>query len=152
QLYIAVTAGSGRRAFLHGWFTGTIAHTLGFIWMDGLLERFGHMSPLEALPIMLLLTSYPGPEFALLSLGVFRVRARTGDRYPLAVVAMLVFAVIELGMPQIFPFYLAFSQAPVPVLIQIAEVTGPIGVTALLIAFNGALVDAWLGRRAGRGR
>jgi apolipoprotein N-acyltransferase len=151
QLYVAVTAGSGRRAFFHGWFTGTVANTLGFIWMDGLLERFGHMSALEALPIMLLLTSYQGLEFAFLSWGVFRVRARTGARYPLALTAMLVMAVIELGMPQIFPFYLAFSQARVPVLIQLADLTGPIGVTALMVAFSGALVDAWRGRQAGRG-
>ena len=43
-------------------------------------------------------------------------------------------------MPQIFPYYLAISQAFVPAVIQIADLTGPLGVTALMLAFNGALV------------
>jgi apolipoprotein N-acyltransferase len=152
QTYVALAARTNRRAFLHGWLTGTIANTLGFSWMAGLLERFGHMSPLEALPIMLLLTSYQGLEFALFSWGVRRVRARTGDRVPLAVVAPLVMVALELCLPQIFPFYLGFSQAWVPALIQIADLTGPMGVTALVLAFNGALLDAWLRRRAGAPR
>jgi apolipoprotein N-acyltransferase len=119
--------------------------------MDGLLERFGHMSSLEALPIMLALTAYQGLEFALLSWGLHRARARVGERVPLALLAPLVMVTIELAMPQIFPFYLAISQAWVPPLIQVADLTGPMGVTALLVAWNGALVDAWLRRRAGQG-
>ena len=151
QLHVALTSRTAKRAFLQGWFTGTLANTVAFFWMDGLLERFGHMSPLEALPIMLLLTAYQGLEFALLSWGVYRVHARTEGRLPTALVAMLVMATIELAMPQIFPFYLAISQAWVPIVIQVADLTGPIGVSALMVAWNGALVDAWHGLRAGRG-
>ena len=114
QLHVALTSRTAKRAFLQGWLTGTLANTVAFYWMDGLLERFGHMSPLEALPIVLLLTAYQGLEFALLSWGVYRLRARTGARVPVAVAAMLVMATIELAMPQIFPFYLAISQAWVP--------------------------------------
>jgi apolipoprotein N-acyltransferase len=152
QLHVALGSKTAKRAFLHGWLTGTLANTAGFYWMDGLLERFGHMSRLEALPIMLLLTSYQGLEFALLSWGVFRLRARTEGRLSIALMAMLVMAAIELAMPQVFPFYLAISQAWVPLVIQCADLTGPIGVTALMMAWNGALVDAWHGVRAGRGR
>jgi apolipoprotein N-acyltransferase len=152
QLLVALSARTPKRAFLHGWLTGTIANTIGFYWMDELLERFGHMSPLEAIPIMLLLTAYQGLEFALFSWGVVRVRGRVGDRAPLALIAPLVMAAIELAMPQVFPFYLAISQAWNPHVIQLADLTGPIGVTALMLVFNGALVDAWLGWRAGRGR
>jgi apolipoprotein N-acyltransferase len=149
QLHVALTSRTPRRAFLQGWLTGTLANSLGFYWMDGLLERFGHMSPLEALPIMLLLTAYQGLEFAILSWGVHRLRDRTSGRLSVALMAMLVMAAIELCMPQIFPFYLAMSQAPVPVMIQIADLTGPIGVTALMVAWNGSLLDAWYARRAG---
>jgi apolipoprotein N-acyltransferase len=152
QLHVALTSRTPRAAFLQGWFTGTLANTIGFYWMDSLLERFGHMSPIEALPIMLLLTAYQGLEFALLSWGVWRLRARTGGRLPTALMAMLVMAAVELVVPQVFPFYLAISQAAVPAVIQVADITGPIGVTALLVAWNGALLDAWNGRRAGRGR
>jgi apolipoprotein N-acyltransferase len=152
QLHVALTSHTPKRAFLHGWLTGTLANTAAFYWMDGLLERFGHMSPFEALPIMLLLTSYQGLEFALLSWGVTRLRARTEGRLPIALLAMLVMATIELAMPQVFPFYLAISQAWVPAVIQIADLTGPIGVSALMVAWNGALVDAWHARAKGERR
>jgi apolipoprotein N-acyltransferase len=152
QLLVAQSSRTAKRAFLQGWLTGTLANTVAFSWMDGLLERFGHMSRLEAMPIMLLLTAYQGLEFALLSWGVWRLRARTDGRLPFAVVAPLVMVAIELAMPQIFPYYLAISQAFVPVVIQIADLTGPIGVSALMVATSGALCDAWLGWRAGRGR
>jgi apolipoprotein N-acyltransferase len=123
---------------------------VAFYWMDGLLERFGHMPAIEAVPIMMLLTAYQGLEFAFFSWGVHRVRAAT--RLPVALVAMLVMVTIELCMPQIFPFYLAISQAWVPAVIQIADLTGPLGVTALMVAWNGALYDAFERARAGRGR
>jgi apolipoprotein N-acyltransferase len=152
QLLVALEAKTPKRAFLWGWLTGTLANTIGFYWMDGLFERFGHMSKLEALPIMMLLTSYQGVEFALFSWGVRRARARAGEGVPLALLAPLVMATLELVLPQVFPFYLAISQAFVPPVIQIADLTGPIGVTALLVASSGALVDALLGHRAGRGR
>jgi apolipoprotein N-acyltransferase len=151
QLHVALAARTPKRAFLYGWFTGTIANTVAFSWMDHLLERFGHMSPLEAVPIMMLLTAYQGLEFALLSWGLHRARARVGGRVPIAVLAPLVMVTIELAMPQIFPFYLAISQAWVPPLIQVADLTGPMGITALMVAWNGALVDGWTRLRAGQG-
>ena len=69
EIYVARVAATPKRAFLYGWLTGAVAHTGGFYWMDGLLERFGHMAPIEALPIMALLIAYQGLAFALLLLG-----------------------------------------------------------------------------------
>jgi apolipoprotein N-acyltransferase len=152
QLLVAVGSPTAKRAFLHGWLTGIVANTFAFRWMDGLLERFGHMPLIEAIPIMMLLTTYQGLEFAFLSWGVYRVRAATKARLPLAVVAPLVMVTVELLTPQIFPFYLAISQAWVAPVIQIADITGPLGVTALLVAFNGALADAVLRLRDGQAR
>jgi apolipoprotein N-acyltransferase len=152
QLYVALHASTPKRAFLYGWLTGTIANTVAFGWMRGFLQHFGHMSPLEAIPVMLLLTIYQGLEFAFLSWGVYRVRRRVGAEWPMALVAPVVMVVIELCTPQIFPFYLAITQAWVPPVIQIADVTGPLGVTFVLVAVNGALYDvlaAWLASRAG---
>jgi apolipoprotein N-acyltransferase len=152
QIYVALEATTPKRAFLYGWFTGTIANTAAFFWMRGFLEHFGHMSALEALPIMMLLTSYQGLEFAFLSWGIYRVHRRA-PRLPMAIVAPLVMVVIELATPQIFPFYLAITQAWVPPVIQIADITGPLGVTFLLVAVNGALYDglvAWRAHAAAR--
>jgi apolipoprotein N-acyltransferase len=139
EIYVARVAVTPKRAFLYGWLTGAVAHTGGFYWMDGLLERFGHMEPIEALPIMGLLIAYQGLAFAFFSWGLRRAWDRTGA--PLALLAPLVMVVVELLMPQIFPYYLGISQAFVPAVIQIADVTGPLGVTALMLALSGALAD-----------
>jgi apolipoprotein N-acyltransferase len=139
QIYVARVAATPKRAFLYGWLTGAVAHTGGFYWMDGLLERFGHMAPIEALPIMALLIAYQGLAFAFFSWGLRRAWDRTGA--PLVLLAPLVMVAVELLMPQIFPYYLAISQAFVPAVIQIADVTGPLGVTALMLAFSGAAAD-----------
>src|ERR1041385_352967 len=104
QLAVALDAPTHKRAFLYGWLTGTAANAVAFSWMDGLLERFGHMPALEALPIMLLLVGYQGLAFAFFSWGVRRLERRA--RLPLTLLAPLVMVVIELGMPQIFSYFL----------------------------------------------
>jgi apolipoprotein N-acyltransferase len=139
ELLVALRASTPKRAFFYGWLTGGVAHGFAFYWMDGLLERFGHMSPIESLPIMALLIAYQGLAFAFFSWGVRRAWQRTG--WPLAVLAPLVMVAVELLMPQIFPYYLAISQAFVPPVIQIADLTGPLGVTALMMVTGGALAD-----------
>jgi apolipoprotein N-acyltransferase len=148
QIEVALAAPTPRRAFLWGWMTGFIANAVAFSWMDGLLERFGHMSPVEAIPIVALLVGYQGLAFGFFSWGIRRARDRTG--LPLALLAPLVMVTIELVMPQIFPYYLAISQAFVPWVIQIADITGPLGVTALMLAFNGLFWDGWSSRTHGR--
>lgn len=146
-LAVATESTTPRRAFLHGWLTGIIGNTGGFYWMAELLERFGHMPAWQALPIMMLLTSYQGLAFALYSWGVCRLHRRTGRRF--VVLSPLVMVAIELLMPAIFPFYLGISQAWVTPIIQIADVTGPLGVTALMLLWTGAVYDAF--RMRGQG-
>jgi apolipoprotein N-acyltransferase len=150
QMVVALGAPTPKRAFLWGWLTGFVANAVAFYWMEGLLERFGHMPAAAAMPIVGLLVGYQGLAFAFFSWGVRRVRDRTG--LPLVLLAPLVMVTIELVMPQIFPYYLAISQAFVPTVIQIADLTGPLGVTALMLAFNGAALDAWMGRAGNRRR
>ncbi len=140
-LHVAVTAATPRRAFLQGWFTGILANTAAFYWMQGLLERFGHMPAVEAIPIMMLLTTYQGLEFGLWSWGVHRLALRRPD-VRLTVLAPLVMVAIELLVPQIFPFYLAISQAWVPPVIQIADLSGPMGVSFVMVMVTGAIYEA----------
>ena len=147
QIAVALDAPTHKRAFQYGWLTGTVANAVAFSWMDGLLERFAHMPALEALPVMGLLVGYQGVSFALFSWAVRRFHQRT--KLPLVLLAPLLMVAIEMGMPQIFPYYLAISQAFVPIVIQIADLTGPLGVTALLLAFSGAVIDAWRARDRG---
>ncbi len=146
-LHLALTAATPKRAFFLGWLTGVVANTGGFYWMKGLLERFGHMPVYVAIPIMMLLTTYQGVTFAFWSWGVHRAHRRTA--LPLFVLAPLIMVTLELLVPQIFPFYLAISQAWIVPLIQVADLTGPMGVTFLMLMMTGALYDAAARWRAG---
>jgi len=150
QLVVALAAPTRKRAFLYGWLTGSVAHAVAFYWMTGLLEKFGHMPAWEALPIVGLLVVYQGLAFGLFSWGVRRLHDRAAlSGWPLAVLAPVVMVAIELVVPQMFPYYLAISVAFVPALIQIADITGPVGVTALIVAASGALLDAYRARARG---
>jgi len=153
SLHVTLTSTTARRAFAYGWWTGLLANTIAFWWMRGLLERFAHMPALAAIPIMLLLTAYQGLEFGLWAYAVHRLARRRPD-VGLAWVAPLAMVTVELLVPQIFPFYLAISQAWVVPVIQIADLTGPMGVTFVLVMVTGALYDglrAWRARARTRG-
>ena len=71
-------------------------------------------------------------------------------RVPFALLAPPLMVACEIAVPQVFPCGQWISQAWHPLVIQIAELTGPWGVTALLMAVNGALVDLIDGPRTAR--
>ncbi|HWM84615.1 MAG TPA: apolipoprotein N-acyltransferase, partial [Kofleriaceae bacterium] len=64
-----------------------------------------------------------------------------GAPLPMVLLAPLAMVAFEMLVPYLFPCYLAITQAWLPQVIQIAELTGPVGVTALLFAVNGAIYD-----------
>lgn len=135
-----------RRAVLYGWLTGLVANAGGFYWITSLLTRFGHLpAPLGILGL-LLLAGYQGVVFLLFALAVrqvrLRSRARRGTPLPMILIAPVLMVAFESLVPFIFPWYLAITQAWVTPVIQVAELTGPVGVTALLLIVNGALYDA----------
>ena len=80
--------------------------------MDGLLETFGHMPAMEALPIVGPAGRLPGAGVRAVLVGACGGPA--ADAAAAGVLAPLLMVAIELGMPQMFPYYLAISQAFVP--------------------------------------
>lgn len=134
-----------RRALLYGWITGVVANAAGFYWITGLLVRFASFPlPLAVLgPV--LLGAYQGLVFLLFAAAVHGIRRHSAERLgaplPMVLVAPLAMVAFELLVPFIFPWYLAIAQAWVAPVIQIAELTGPVGVSALLVALSGGLYD-----------
>src|SRR5690606_29020103 len=135
-----------RRAILYGWLTGLVANVGGFYWITGLLSRFGHLPLPLSLLGLLLLCAYQAVVFLLFAWAVRTLRERTAARsgapWPMVLLAPLVMVAFEILVPFIFPWYLAITQAWVTPVIQVAELTGPVGVTALLMMVNGAVYDA----------
>jgi len=146
SLWVIVKAPTRRRAMLYGWITGLVANLGGFYWISSLLVRFAFMPVVVGLLGLLLLAAYQAVVFWLFAWVVRGVRREYGARFgapmPMALAAPMVMVTFELLVPFIFPWYLAITQAWVTPVIQIAELTGPLGVTALLMAVNGGIYDA----------
>jgi apolipoprotein N-acyltransferase len=144
-LFAIERASTLRRAILFAWITGIVANAGGFYWINNLLVRFAHLSWPVAIFGFTLMCAYQGLTFALFAWIARRIRERT--RLPMTLVAPLVMVACELAMPMLFPWYLAITQAWQLHVIQIADLTGPLGVTALLLLVNGAIYDLATARR-----
>jgi apolipoprotein N-acyltransferase len=137
-----------RDAFFCGWLAGAAANAGGFYWIQNLLMRFGHLPWIAAFPIFLLLVAYQGIHFGFFAYLVRRIQERA-PRLPMTLLAPVLMISLELIMPFIFPWYLAISQAWVLPVIQVADLAGPLGVSFLLMLFNGMVYDVLASRRAG---
>jgi apolipoprotein N-acyltransferase len=146
SLWAIEKAPTHRQAVWLGWLAGLTANVGGFYWVAGMLERFGHLPMPVAVLGLLLLCGYQALVFALFAHVVRRLRAtsagRRGRPLPMVLLAPLVMVAFELMVPFVFPWYLAITQAWVVPVIQVADLAGPLGVTALLLMVNGAIYDA----------
>jgi apolipoprotein N-acyltransferase len=127
------------RPALYGFVCGLVANGGGFYWLVGFLQRFGHLPLIAALPIFGLLIGYQALTFTLFTWGVRRLEDRL--KLGLTFLAPTVYVAIELSIPYVFPWYLSITQAWVPPVIQIAEWTGPLGVSFLIVLSNAALYE-----------
>lgn len=129
-----------RRPAAYGFIGGLFANGGGFYWFAPFLERFGQLPRVAAIPIFLLLIAYQALTFALFAWALRRLCDRLGGGTTFY--APIVYVTLELCVPFIFPWYLAITQAWVRPAIQVADLTGPLGVSFLLVLCNGALYDA----------
>jgi apolipoprotein N-acyltransferase len=137
-----------RQALFLGWWAGVVETAGGFYWLIDVMQRFADFPWIGAAPVFALFCAARALIFLLFAALVRGIRARL--RVPMTVLAPIVMVVAELLVPQIFPCGQWISQAWQPAVIQIAELTGPFGVTALLMMINGALYDLWQEGRAAR--
>jgi apolipoprotein N-acyltransferase len=140
-LFFVILDGETERPAVYGFLCGLVANAGGFYWIVGFLERFGHLPSVASVPIFLLLVSYQAITFMLFAWIVRRLRdhSKVGG---LTFLAPVVYVAVEMVVPYVFPWYLAITQAWVPAVTQIADLTGPLGVSFLIVLVNGALYDA----------
>ncbi len=138
-LWAVMRAPTHRRAFLHGLLTGAVISAGGFPWIVGLLHRFAGLPLIAALPVFLLFCLAQGAVFGLFAWLLRVVVART--RLPFALAVPLVLVPLEMVYPFLLPWYFAIAQAWVLPVIQLAEITGPLGVTFCLAMVNGVIYD-----------
>jgi len=145
-LYAIQSAPTPGRAALYGWVAGMVTTGGGFYWLIALLRRFAGFSLPAAAGVFVLFCAYQGC-ISMASAWTLR-RVRDHVPVPFAVLCPLVVVTFERLVPELFPCGLWISQSWHPLVLQIAELTGPLGVTALLFMVNGALYALLIGRRA----
>jgi apolipoprotein N-acyltransferase len=141
-------AGSFRRALFLGWWAGLIETAGGFYWLIDVMRRFADFPWVGAALVFLLFCATRAIIFLLFTAAVCAIRKRV--QVPMALLGPVGLVSCELLVPQLFPCGQWISQAWNPLVIQVSELTGPFGVTALLMMINGAAYDLTVNVRAGR--
>jgi apolipoprotein N-acyltransferase len=139
---------SFRRALFLGWWAGLVETAGGYYWLIDVMRRFADFPWIGAAAVFLLFCATRAVIFLFFTGVVLAIRKRS--RVPLTLLAPIAMVSCELLVPQLFPAGQWISQAWNPLVIQVSELTGPLGVTALLMMVNGALYDLTLDPRAAR--
>lgn len=121
-----------------GW-AGFVANIGGCYWLLTTIKRFTNFSWPTSIALFFAVCAYQGLLFVLFGAAVRLIRHRKD--VPMALIAPLAIVASELILPMVFPYSLGITQAWHPLLIQIADITGPAGVSALLLMVNGGLYD-----------
>jgi apolipoprotein N-acyltransferase len=148
MLFAVDRAPTFKQALFLGWWAGVVETGGGFYWLIDVMQRFAAFPWIGAAPVFLLFCASRALIFLLFTAVVCGIRRRR--RVPMTLLAPLGMVCSELLVPQLFPCGQWISQAWNPHVIQIAELTGPLGVTALLMAVNGAIYDLTVDGRAAR--
>ena len=147
-LIVAVRGQTARAATLLGWAAGFAMNVGGFSWLQEMLRTFSGFSWLTCAAFVIIVCAYQAGRLALLGWLYARVTAR-GWTASLAFAAA--FVASELVYPLLFPWYFAATVHRLPVLMQTADLGGPIMTGLVLVAFNLAVTElalAALERRA----
>ena len=138
-IWIAL-AGTTERAWAYGFICGLAGNAGGYYWLFPYLQRFANLPVMAALAIFVLFVAYHAIVWSLFSYLLRRLHKDAG--IPVTFLAPIVFVALEAVMPSVFHWNLAITQARVLPVIQIAELTGPLGVSFLVVLCNAMVYEA----------
>jgi len=136
-LWSLAKARSLRDALWIGAAAGLATNIPAFYWLVYTIHVFGGFPYPLAIFFYGCLSAYSAAELVLFALGVWRLGLGG-----LGLAAPLVWVSLEFLYPNLFPWRLANSQFHVPVLMQIGDVTGPYGLSFVMVWFAAGLVLA----------
>jgi apolipoprotein N-acyltransferase len=127
-----------RQIFARGFVTGFVANAMGYYWLVGMLENFSGFPWIVCVAIALLLCAYQAGLT-----GTFTLGWQWAQRHGAApvVAAAGCWVVVEWAYPILFENYYANSVHQLPLAIQIADLGGPLLVSALLLASSAAVYE-----------
>src|SRR5438309_10287779 len=136
-----------RQALWIGAWMGFVTHLGGYTWIMHVLRVFAFAPPPLAFLGYLLVCVVQGFLFGVMSYALVWVGRRT--RWPATALLPLALVATEFAYPLLFQSYTGVALMPVLPLVQIADLGGPLLLTALQAVANGALFDALLAWREG---
>ena len=137
-----------RQALWLGAWMGFVTHLGGYTWIMYVLQVFAYAPLPLAFLGYLLVCAVQGFLFGVMSFALVFIGRRT--RWPAAALLPLVLVATEFVYPLLFQSYTGVALMPVLPLVQIADLGGPLLMSALQAVVNGALFDAIEAWRAGR--
>lgn len=144
----AIREQSTGRAFCIGWLAGIVMNIGGFYWAIEMFQQFAVVSwPFAALGL-LLLAAANGMLFAVWAWGTRLINRSTG--WSVVWVSPVVWTALEKFWPEIFPNYLGASQYKISLLTQLADLTGILGVTFIVVYINSTIyvaIEQWFTQR-----
>jgi apolipoprotein N-acyltransferase len=139
---------TGWKFFRRALFFGYVAYYGGFYWVVDTIVDFGGFPYLLALGFASVYFLYQAFEFVFI-LWMWRRARERGFNATLALVAAYLTA--ETLFPMLFDHYYGNSFHMLPRLVQVADLGGPMLLTALAMAGNGALYEILRARVRGEG-
>lgn len=146
-LLFALEGLTPRQALVVGGFMGLVTNLGGYYWLVGFMQDFSGFPLALGILFNVILCTYQGGVFAVFSWIVARGR----DRLPVILLVPLANVFVEFAYPLLFPSFTANSQHQFHLVLQIADVVGALGVSAVVVLFNAGLYHTIRERRSGRG-
>ena len=130
---------SWRHTLAVAWLYGTVTCAGGYHWLVEFLDVFSGYGFAASALFWLVFSAYLGFNFAFYGLIYRALRLRGWDT---SIVAIPVLLVIEWLYPSLFPTYLSNSLQQQTTMVQIADLGGPMLVTAVVALVNLSLYEA----------
>jgi len=127
-LWALAHAGSARAAARIGFVAGLVTNLPAFYWLVYTIHVFGGFSQPVALLLYMCLTLFAACEFVLFSVAWHRTGAG-----PLALAAPVLWVSLEFLFPNVFLWRMANCQFHAPLLMQIGDITGPFGLSFVML-------------------
>ncbi|HEX5065795.1 MAG TPA: apolipoprotein N-acyltransferase [Myxococcota bacterium] len=133
-------AGGAWRAFRLGALFGWIAYLGGYLWLWRIVDAFLSGNVWLGGALWLAYSLWFAGRFALFALGYRFLRGRGA---PVALAALLPLLAIEGLYPDLFPVHVGVALIDQIAWIQVADLGGPLALSALVVLANAALFETW---------
>ena len=130
-----------KQSFWRGWWMGFVTHLGGYTWIMHTLRVFAFAPWPLAFLGYLAICAGQGLLFGVMSLALRWLWQKTG--WSMAALLPAALVATEFAFPLLFQSYTGVALMPVLPLTQIADLGGPLLLSALQAVVNGALFDAW---------